>query len=129
MFLLIAFFSLLGPVIAALATFLTALVLLKARPVLASVMLVLIVGLLTILLFEFRYDLGLELPDLPWMPSGAYSETITLIVACLLFALHSSSWLRWPEGLGRKWTTITAAVFWGFTALALLALSQLSYSI
>ncbi|MGR3650161.1 MAG: hypothetical protein ACU0BJ_17245 [Shimia sp.] len=129
MFLLLAFFTLFGPVIAAVATVATAAILLKARPALAMIMLVLIAALLTILLFEFQYDLGIELPDWSWMPSGASSEAATLTSGCVLLGLHILTWIRWPSGLRGKWVTITATVFWTLTVIAFMGLSQLSYSI
>ncbi len=129
MFLLLAFFTLFGPIIAAAATLVTAVILLKTRAVVASAMLVLIGILFTILLFEFQYDLGLELPDWSWMPTGASSEFATLTFSCLLLALHVLTWIRWPSGLRGKWVTITAAVFWSLAVFAFMVLSQLSYSI
>ncbi|KPA23001.1 hypothetical protein shim_12940 [Shimia sp. SK013] len=129
MFLLLAFFTLFGPVIAAVATVTTAAILLKARPAVATVMLVLIAALLSLLLFEFQYDLGLKLPDVSWMPSGASSEFATLSVGCLMLALHILAWIRWPSDLRGKWLTITATILWALAVVAFLGLSQLSYSI
>lgn len=129
MFLLLAFFALFGPVIAGLSSVATAVLLRKAAPALATVILLLISALITILLFEFQYDLGLELPDWSWMPTGASSEAATLTAACVLLGLHLLTWIRWPAGLRGKWVTITATVFWALTTIAFVVLSQLSYSI
>ena len=129
MFLLLAFFTLFGPIMAATMTLATAAVLLRTRPLLSGTLFLLIALLLTMLMFEFRYDLGLELPDITWMPSGAAAEAATLGVACLLLIIHILSWVRWPAGLRGKWTTISAAVLWALAASSFLVLSQLSYSI
>ncbi|MGR3712144.1 MAG: hypothetical protein ACU0A6_03365 [Shimia sp.] len=129
MFIILAFFTLFGPAIASMATIVTAVILFKTRPALSVLLFFLICVLLTILLFEFRYDLGLELPDVDWMPSGANSEFATLLAACALLGLHIFTWIRWPADVRFKWVTKTASLLWGSTVAAFVVLSQLSYSI
>ncbi len=117
-----------GPLIGMCLSFGTGLQLTRERRPEGPLLLIATALFATISAWEFRYDIGLALPDLSWMPSGANAEATLLYLAAALAALLLFAGFKWPEQRKGRWMALLGALLWGLAAAAFLALSGVDFS-
>ena len=124
MFFVFAIFTMFGPVIAVPLSVLTAVRVRRVQPLLAFVLIALALVAAALTLWQFQYDLGITLPDLPWMPNGHMAEVTMAVIgaislACLGLIL---GWASMPRAL----PALTALV-WAGSLLGYFALTQMDF--
>lgn len=82
-------------------------------------------GLLAI--WGFRYDLGLNLPELSALPSGAALEQTLVILAGALFVTLLIGTFRWPAQCKGRWMAVLACLFWAVVIAAGVILSGVDF--
>ena len=126
--LVLAVLILLGPPVAALMTGVVGFMLLRHRPVLGGVLIGLLFVMAGLLLWEFRYDLGIYLPEINWLPSGASSELTMAIVAALALIAVAIGFLKGPKQIRFRILAGLTATLWVAILIAGSALSQVNFS-
>lgn len=128
MFTIIAVLVLLGPPLAIVLTVGAGAVLTRSRPILGLSLLGL-AGLLSLMLiWQFQYDIGLNLPVLDWMPTGAAAETTMFVLAALILAILLFATITWPLATRRVWMTVVPAFLWGLILVAAYMMGQINFS-
>jgi hypothetical protein len=74
-----------------------------------------------------RYDLGLNLPALSFLPSGGELERMLTILAGLLAALLAAGFLRWPAAAKGRWTAAVSFLTWLIVIAAGVALAGIDF--
>ncbi|WP_412554363.1 hypothetical protein [Shimia sp. MIT1388] len=90
-----------------------------------AVLLATALGLLAI--WGLRYDLGLNLPELSALPSGATLEQTLAILAGALFLTLLVGTFRWPAQRKGRWMAVLACLFWGVVIAAGIVLSGVDF--
>lgn len=88
---------------------------------------ILTITLALLAIWGFRYDLGLNLPELSALPSGAALEQTLVILAGALFLTLLVGTLRWPSQRKGRWVAVLACLFWGGVIAAGIALSGVDF--
>ncbi len=127
MFVFLALF-LLAPPIALLFTALVAMALIGKRLLLALFLWVQTAAFVVIAVWEMRFDLGLDLPDVAWLPSGADSENALagLSISMLMTLILARVW--WPPQTRRRHLALAAALLWAIILMAFVTLSGIDFS-
>ncbi|WP_299350138.1 hypothetical protein [uncultured Shimia sp.] len=102
-------------------------VMLKTRRLIGSALMGLAVYMGLIMLWEFQYDIGIDLPDLDWIPPGLSGDATLLAVAGLMALGLILAVIKWPEGQRFRWLAIVTALLWGAVCFAGLVLSQVNF--
>jgi len=82
-------------------------------------------GLLAI--WGLRYDLGLNLPELSALPSGATLEQTLVLLASALFLTLLFGTFRWPVQRKGRWMAVLAGLLWGAVFAAGVVLSGVDF--
>lgn len=128
MFMIIAALVILAPPFAILLTMIAGAALIKTRKLLGLGLLSLTSLLSLLLIWEFRYDLGLPLPELDWLPSGAESEMAMFVMAAAILALLMLATFSRSEDRPRRWLTVVPAIIWALVLGAAFMLGQVDFS-
>lgn len=89
---------------------------------------VLLATLLSFLtVWVMRYDLGLNLPALSFLPAGGELERMLTILAGLLAALLAAGFLRWPAAATGRWTAAVSFLTWLSVIAAGVALAGIDF--
>lgn len=128
MFFTLALLVMLGPILAIVLTAIVGIKILRTQPVIGLVLLGIPAFMLIMLLWEFQYDLGILLPDIRWLPSGASGETAVVLLAGLLIATLGLALFKWPHGVRTKGLAIGAAVLWTCIIAAFTIMGQINFS-
>lgn len=111
--LVLALIIFVGPLIGGGLSLVAGVQLCRGRSALGPLVIVLtsVLGLLAV--WELRYDLGIYLPDLDVLPSGAALEQILFVLTAALFGTLFLAACRWPAATKGHWTAVCAVLFWG----------------
>lgn len=82
-------------------------------------------GLLAV--WSLRFDLGLNLPEVSALPSGAALEEALLVLAGVLLLSLLIGALRWPAQYKGRWMAVLATLLWGVVIAAGLVLSGIDF--
>ncbi|WP_299424606.1 hypothetical protein [uncultured Shimia sp.] len=116
-----------GPLIGGGLSLFAGIQLCRARSALGLLIVALISAIGLLAVWEMRYDLGLDLPDLDTLPSGAATEKLLVILAAVLLGTLLLAALRWPSSTKGRWAAIVAVLFWGTVIGAGLVLSGVDF--
>lgn len=122
--LVLAFLILVMPLAAIAFTFGAGLQLSRARRIEGHVTLIGVLMACLLMVWEMRYDIGLELPDLP---INFPMESAIVTVACALTASLAVSLLRWPANVKGRWSAVVALLCWALAIVAYFTLSSADF--
>lgn len=127
MIVLLALF-ILAPPIALVFTVMVATALIGKRIFLALFLIAQAAAFTVIAVWEMRYDLGLDLPDVDWLPSGADSESALAGLSALMLMTLILARVWWPAQTRRRHLALVAALLWVLILMAFVALSGIDFS-
>lgn len=100
---------------------------LKTQRLIGSLLIGLSIYMSLLMLWEFQYDIGIELPEFNWIPLGFSGDATLLGVVGLMAVGLIWAIAKWPEGQPLRWLAITTAFLWGAVCCAGLVLSQVNF--
>ncbi|WP_294224601.1 hypothetical protein [uncultured Shimia sp.] len=116
-----------GPLIGGLLSFAAGVQLWRGRKVEGPIVVLLTSLLAFLALWELRYDLGFNLPDLTFLPSGADLERTLVVLAAAILATLFFGALRWPSRLKGRWMAFVAIAFWALIIAAGFVLAGIDF--
>ncbi len=125
--LVLALIIFVGPLIGGGLSLAAGIQLCRARSVLGPLVVGLTSSLGLFAVWEMRYDLGLDLPDLDILPSGGALEQLLMVLAATLLGALLWAAFRWPAPTKGRWTAIVAILFWGTVIGAGFVLSGIDF--
>ncbi|MFY0660071.1 MAG: hypothetical protein JXR15_06220 [Shimia sp.] len=123
----IALIIFVGPLIGGGLSLIAGIQLCRARSLFGPLIVALTSAIGLLAMWELRYDLGLDLPDVDILPSGATAEQWLVIFAATLLGTLLLAAFRWPSPTKGRWTAIVAVLFWGTVIGAGFVLSGLDF--
>ncbi|MBE1292539.1 hypothetical protein [Shimia sp.] len=116
-----------GPIVGVLFAFATGIQLWRHQNFLGPIIVLLSTFLSFLAVWAMRFDLGLNLPALSFLPSGGELEKTLTILAGLLAALLAVGFLRWPEAAKGRWTAAISFLTWLLVIAAGVALADVDF--